>query len=245
MTPRIIAVANHKGGVGKTSLVTNVGAAFARKGYNTLLIDLDGQANLTDSYLKDFHGKAIGAAVNSQEPLAIVPLRDHLSLAPGDIQTTLLEKIPARQIQRTLQAALPPYDIVLIDTPPSIGALTICAFSIADEVVIPLTAELSSFKGMNSINRLVSQMAAAANTRLHILGAVLSMYDERLNLSQMITQGIEASYKGMLFHTTIRRNVAIAEAGLKRTDIFSYSPHSNGAADYTALTEEMIQRLHL
>ncbi len=245
MTTKTIAVANHKGGVGKTSLVTNVGAAFARKGYNTLLIDLDGQANLTDSYLKDFQGKAIGAAVKSQEPLTIVNLRDNLSIVPGDMQTTLLERIPSWQIQKTLQAALPHYDIVLIDTPPSIGALTICAFSIANEVVIPLTAELSSFKGMNAINKLVSQMAASANKNIHILGAVLSMYDDRLNLSQMVTQAIEASYKGILFRSTIRRNVAIAEAGLKRTDVFSYAPHSNGASDYAALTEEMIQRLHI
>ncbi len=246
MRAKVIAVANNKGGVGKTALVTNLGASFARKGLKVLMIDFDGQSNLTDTFLSDGDVKTcVAEALLKKEPLPIIALKqNNLYLIPSNAKTDTIENDDVELLKDAIEPLKNLYDIILIDTPPSVGVLTISALLCASDVLIPLTAELSAFKGMNALYKLLTNMQQGANKRLKLLGIVLCFYDERKNLSKFIVEAIESNFGRYLCKRTIRRNIAIAEAILEKSDVFSYNSKSKGAEDYEALTDELFDRLN-
>lgn len=242
---RIIAIANHKGGVGKTTSVASIGAILAAKGYNTLLVDLDAQANLTTSLLQTVPEATIYTSIKNRAALPIVELRKNLSLIPSslDLAGIELEIGGAMSREYILKDLLEPlagqYDYILLDCAPSLGLLTINSFVAASEVIVPLTAEALPSKGLTKLQEFIAMVQKRLNPELHLSGIVITRW-MRKKLSQMVEEQLRSHYGDLVFATKIRENVSIAEAPLSGTDIATYAPTSNGAADYQNLTEELI-----
>lgn len=244
---KIIAIANHKGGVGKTTSVASIGAALSEKGLRVLLVDLDAQANLTGSLLSGEPGKTIYEALREKDSLPIIELREGLSIVPAslDLAGVELELSSAMSREFILKDLLEPiaeaYDFILLDCPPSLGLITVNAFVAAHEIIIPLTAEALPFKGLTMIERVITMVQRRLNTGLRLSGILFTRWEGR-KLNKMVEEAIRAKYGSMVYDAKVRTNIAIAEAPLSGTDIFSYNAKSNGAQDYRDVTEELLSR---
>lgn len=246
---KIIAFANHKGGVGKTTSTASVGSILASKGYKVLLIDLDAQANLTYSMkqLPDVYQSIYNILVFKESPqpynvsknLDLIPSSQELAMV--DIQ---LSSVIARE--RVLSRALSPikenYDYILIDCPPSLGVLTLNACTFATDIIIPLIAEVLPFKGLAMINEFISNVRECLNPEAHVSGVLITRW-EKTKLTSGIEQELRSSWGDLIFKTKIRKNVTIAEAPLESSNIIEYAPKSNGAVDYISFSEELLNRL--
>lgn len=244
---KVIAIANHKGGVGKTTSVANIGAALARKGKRVLLIDLDAQQNLTFSFLRDEAETSVYDALRGETPLPIVHVKDNLDLTPSSIDLARAEldlsaRIAREGILKGLLADIEEsYDFILLDCPPSLGVITYNALVAADVLLITLTAEALPYKGLTMLEEVVAEIKKSINKTLEIGGVFVTRYNNR-NLNSIVAEQIGQRYGSKVFRTKIRENIALAEAPLSGMDIFEYSPESNGAKDYQALTEEILSR---
>ena len=244
---RIIAIANHKGGVGKTTSVATIGAILANKGYRTLLIDLDAQANLTSSFLKTEPEETIYNALKGETALPIIPLRENLSIVASCLDMAGVELDLTSRISREfiLHKLLKPillkgeYDYILFDCPPSLGLVTINALVAAKELFIPLTAEALPSRGLAKLTNIVQMVRENLNEDITLSGVIITRW-EGTNLSKMVEEQLRELFGGTIFKTKIRKNVSIAEAPLYAMDVVSYAPDSNGARDYTSLTEEIL-----
>lgn len=246
---KIIAFANHKGGVGKTTTTASVGSILASKGYKVLLIDLDAQANLTYSMkqLPDVYQSIYNILVLNESPepynvsknLDLIPSSQELAMV--DIQ---LSSVIARE--RVLSRALSPikenYDFILMDCPPSLGVLTLNACTFATDIIIPLIAEVLPFKGLAMINEFISNVREFLNPEVHVSGVLITRW-EKTKLTSGIEQELRSSWGDLIFKTKIRKNVTIAEAPLESSNIIEYAPKSNGAVDYISFSEELLNRL--
>lgn len=244
---KIIAIANHKGGVGKTTSVASIGAALSDMGYKVLLIDLDAQANLTGSLLKGEPERTIYNALREKDSLPTISIRENLTITPSSLSLAGIELELASTYQREfiLKELIEPiaesYDYILLDCPPSLGLITINAFVAADEVYIPLTAEALPFKGLSMIKDIISMVQKRLNPSLKLSGIIISRW-ENSKLSSDVEAAIRHNFGEAVFNTKIRKNVAVAEAPLSRKDIFSYNPSCNGAKDFRELTREIVAR---
>ena len=246
---KIIAFANHKGGVGKTTTTASVGSILASKGFKVLLIDLDAQANLTYSMkqLPDVYQSIYNILVFNESPepcnisknLDIIPSSQELAMV--DIQ---LSSVIARErvLSRILSPIKENYDFILMDCPPSLGVLTLNACTFATDIIIPLIAEVLPFKGLAMINEFISNVRECLNPEAHVLGVLITRW-EKTKLTSGIEQELRSSWGDLIFKTKIRKNVTIAEAPLESANIIEYAPKSNGAADYLSFTEELLTRL--
>ncbi len=246
---KIIAFANHKGGVGKTTTTASVGSILASKGFKVLLIDLDAQANLTYSMkqLPDVYQSIYNILVFNESPepcnvsknLDLIPSSQELAMI--DIQ---LSSVIARE--RVLSRALSPirenYDFILMDCPPSLGVLTLNACTFATDIIIPLIAEVLPFKGLAMINEFILNVREYLNPEAHVSGVLITRW-EKTKLTSGIEEELRSSWDDLIFKTKIRKNVTIAEAPLESANIIEYAPKSNGAADYLSFTEELLNRL--
>lgn len=245
---KIISFANHKGGVGKTTSTASVGSILADKGYEVLLIDMDAQANLTASLLKGEAETSVYDALTGDAPLPVVKISDNLSIVPSSLQLAMadLELASAISRERLLAERIKEiendYDFILIDCPPSLGLLTLNAFTASNEIVIPLVAEVLPFKGLAMITNFISQVHRKLNAAAHISGILITRW-ENTNLSKQIEEGMRAQLGDLVFKTKIRKNVSLAEAPLESANIVEYAPKSNGAADYKALTDELLVKI--
>lgn len=250
MAQRIIAISNHKGGVGKTTSVASTGAALAAMGFKVLLVDLDAQANLTASLLQAEPERTIYNALKERQGLPVVELSQSLHLAPSALELAGIELELSGAMSREfiLKDLLEPvasgYDVVLLDCPPSLGLIAVNAFVASTDVIIPLTAEALPFKGLTMIQDIIAMVQKRLNPSLRLSGIVLTRWAGR-KLNKMVEEALRGSFPEIVFKTKIRENISIAEAPLSKSDIFSYSPNSNGAKDYEALTEELLQRLEI
>lgn len=246
---KIIAFANHKGGVGKTTSTASVGSILASKGYKVLLIDLDAQANLTYSIyqLPDVYQSIYNILVLNESPEPYV-ISKNLDLIPSSQELAMvdiqLSSVIARE--RVLSRALSPikenYDYILIDCPPSLGVLTLNACTFATDIIIPLIAEVLPFKGLAMINDFISNVRECLNPEAHVSGVLITRW-EKTKLTSGIEQELRFSWGDLIFKTKIRKNVTIAEAPLESSNIIEYAPKSNGAADYLSFTDELLTRL--
>lgn len=244
---RIIAVANHKGGVGKTTSVAALGSALAAKGRRTLLVDLDAQANLTTSFLAEEPEETIYDSFKDGKPLPVVRLRENLDLVASSLDMAGAELDLSSRYSREyiLRKLLKPlegeYDYVLLDCPPSLGLVTINGLVAATELYIPLTAEALPSRGLAKLTNIVQMVRENLNEDLRLSGVIITRW-EGTNLSKMVEEQLRSLFGGTIFQTKIRKNVAIAEAPLYAKDVIAYAPDSNGARDYRALAEEVLSQ---
>lgn len=249
MSTKIIAVVNHKGGVGKTTTVASLGSAIAEKGYRVLLVDLDAQANLTSSLLKQEPERTIYEAINEKRELPVINLNGSKdwSLVPASLDLAGAELEIASQMDREyiLKDLIEPiekeYDYILLDCPPSLGLLTINALVASTGVLIPLTAEALPSKGLQKIQDIIEKVRKRLNPTLQLSGILLTRY-ESSKLSQLVEEALRQNYGDTVYNTRIRKNVRIAEAPLYGVDILEYANDSNGAEDYRALANEVIEK---
>ena len=252
---RVLAVANQKGGVAKTTTAINLGASLAMANQKVLLVDLDPQANLTSGLgLKDrpAPGGTIYDALteDSSDPSRFVidTQIDHLSLVPADRQLTgaEIELVPllAREsrLRRFLQPLRASFDFIFVDTPPSLGLLTLNALVAVDAVLIPLNCEYFALEGIAELLATLERVRSALNPSLDIEGVLLTMYDDRTNLGQQVSSNIREFFGEKVYKTVIPRNVRLGEAPSHGVPVILYDPRSRGAEAYVTLANEFIAR---
>lgn len=247
---KIIAVLNHKGGVGKTTTTINLAAALQLKKKRVLLIDMDGQANLTESCgLSIEEEQTVYGAMKGEYPLPLVELNNGLAIVPSclDLSAAESELInePGRElILKGLIAKLldsRKFDYILIDCPPSLGLLTLNALTASDFLIIPVQAQFLAMRGMAKITNVVKIVRERLNPGLSIGGIVITQFDKRKTLNKSVSEFINDSFCDKVFKTVIRDNVALAEAPIKGLNIFEYNKNSNGAKDYMDLALEVLK----
>lgn len=243
-----MAFANHKGGVGKTTSVANLGACFSTRG-RTLLVDLDAQQNLTSCFTAQPQDlTTFDAMTGRTAELPALQVGKNLWLSPAGLGLAMADTILAARFarERILKDLLDPladrYDYVLLDCPPSLGIITTNALTAATDLFIPLTAEALPLQGLTMLDDVVKEVRRTLNRSLELSGVFVTRYNNR-NLNEAVEKSIRQRYGDIVFKTRIRENIAIAEAPLKRETIFDYDRSSNGAADYSALFAEMTARL--
>jgi len=242
---KVISLSNHKGGVGKTTSTINIGAGLNKLKKKVLLIDLDPQANLSQSLGIMEPTKTIYGALKGEyelEPLEIIP---GLDLIPSTLDLSGAEVELSGEAGREyiLKELIDPmrasYDYILIDSPPSLGLLTINAFTASDEVYIPLQAQYLALQGLTKLIEVIDKIKRRLNKELNLGGVFITQYDRRKVLNRDVVETIKSHYKEKLFKTAIRDNIALAEAPTQGLDIFRYNPKSYGAEDYLSLCKEI------
>ena len=251
MNTRIIAVAIHKGGQGKTTTVASLGSILSQKGYRVLVVDLDAQANLTTSLVPTFDGATIYEALTGKaETLPIVTITDKLHLVPASLSLAMVdvelstaiarERILAEVLERA--EVTKHYDFVLLDCPPSLGLITLNALTASTDIIIPLVSEVLPFKGLTMIYDFINVVKRKLNPNVSILGILITRWE-----SSKLSKGIEEKLRGALgetvFATKVRKNIRLAEAPLESRNILDYDKNSNGAKDYMLFTEEFLGRI--
>ena len=254
---RVLAVTNQKGGVGKTTTAINLATALAMLGQKTLLVDLDPQGNLTSGVgLKGQTAPAGTAyqALTSPEPLEnpsafVLETRvNGLSLIPADRNLTgaEVELVPIADREQRLRLLLDPlrdgFDYILIDTPPSLGLLTLNALVAADAVLIPLNCEYFALEGLADLVATLRRVRGSLNPSLDIAGVLMTMYDERTNLGQQVARDIREFFQDRVFTTVIPRNIRLGEAPSHGLPAILYDPKSRGAEAYVSLAREVLAR---
>ena len=243
-----IVIANHKGGVGKTTSSINISAGLAKKGKNVLIIDTDPQSNLTESFGIFDPDKDLYLSFSKGEPLPIINVKKNLSIVPNSLNFSGIEleiagRMPREIILKELMSELDKtYDYCIIDCPPSLGLITLNALVAADEVYIPMEAEFLAYRGIDSIVGIINLVKKHFNPGLMTKGVFFTKYNEQRVLTKEIKNQIKGYFGDNLMKTAIRVNVALAEAQSSGKDIFEYDPNSNGAKDYMSLVNEIIKR---
>lgn len=249
METRIIAFANHKGGVGKTTSAVNIGAALNKSGKRVLLIDLDPQANLSQSLgINEHQTNIYGSLIGKYSLIPHIIEFGTYEIIPSTIDLAGAEIELSSEVGREyiLQELINPikkfYDFIIIDCPPSLGLLTINALTCADEVIIPLQAEFFAMQGLAKLTDVIEKIKIRLNKNLKIGGIILTQFDSRKNLNKEVLNAVSTHFPSEVFTTKIRENIALAEAQTEGLDIFRYNEKCNGAEDYMALSEEILKR---
>jgi chromosome partitioning protein len=250
----VIAIANQKGGVGKTTTAINLGAALALKGKRTLLVDLDPQANSTLTFLDpaDIVNSIYEVLSDHQTPLGKVvkPTPSALlSLAPAKLALAKLEAMLAGQfdapfrLKDALVSCRQDFDFVLIDCPPALGILTVNALVAASHLLVPIQAAYYAMEGTDDLLETLGRIRARPNPELELLGVVLTLFDRRTNLARDIQKQINQVFGDKVFKTVIGKNVRLEESPAYKETIFTFAPGSPGALDYERLAQEVLQRV--
>jgi chromosome partitioning protein len=251
----IIAITNQKGGVGKTTTAINLAAALASKGVKTLVVDMDPQANSSMSFLDIHELKLSLFDALTEDHIHLVDVIqpaekvENLFIAPS---TIALAKIEAKlvgeldshfRLKDELQAVQDLYDYVIIDTPPTLGIITVNALVAASHVLIPIQASYFALEGTDDLLETIDKIKVRANPQLQILGALITMYDKRTLLAKDIYEQIQHVFGARVFETVITKSVRLEESPAYRESIFTFAPRSTGAYEYYRLSEEVLSRV--
>jgi chromosome partitioning protein len=252
---KIIAIANQKGGVAKTTTTINLGASLAMANQRVLLVDLDPQANLTSGVGQKGQRGAGGTAYEALTEESVDPQTfviptgiDHLSLLPADRDLTGAEielvSLLAREqrLRRLLEPLRTVFDFIFVDSPPSLGLLTLNALVAADSVLIPLNCEYFALEGIAELTSTIDRVRASLNPSLAIEGVLLTMYDDRTNLGQAVSANIREYFGSAVYGTVIPRNIRLGEAPSHGVPVILYDARSRGAEAYVALAHEFMRR---
>jgi chromosome partitioning protein len=245
---RVLALANQKGGVAKTTTTLNLGVAFKERGHRVLLIDLDPQGNLTMSQglNPDTIEKSMFDVLVSRMPIEQVIEEREADIAVSSIDLAGAELALSSQIgrERALDKALAAvrdrYDYILIDTPPSLGLLTINAFVAATGVIVPVQTEYLSLRGLVQLENTLQMVRENLNPKVEIVGIVPTMYDKRLTHSREADEILRENFGDLVYNTRIRKTVRFAEAPVKGLSVLSYEPSGDAAALYRDLAKEVL-----
>jgi chromosome partitioning protein len=252
---KIIAIANQKGGVGKTTTAVNLGCALAEQGLRVLIIDLDPQGNATSSFgLQELEGESLYEPLLGNATIAdkILPTRvERVFIVPADLDLAGAEVEIARldnHLTRLAETLAPlrsdnTFDFVLLDCPPSLGILMTNALAAADELLTPIQCEFFALEGLVKIVRIIDQVRnSGANDRLEIGGIVMTMFDSRTNLSTQVVADVREHFGERVYATVIPRTVRLSEAPSFGRSILEHDPNGTGARAYRALAKEFIER---
>ncbi|HYV18152.1 MAG TPA: ParA family protein [Verrucomicrobiae bacterium] len=250
----ILAIANQKGGVGKTTTSINLAAALAQKGYETLLLDLDPQGNATLSFLDPEQiqtsiyealtdeDKTVKDAVckTAYKHLSVVPARINLA----KFESKLLGDIDSHfRLKDRLKSVVKEFKYIIIDTPPTLGLMTVNSLVAASHLLVPIQSSYFALEGTDDLLETVEKIRARANPTLEFLGVVITIHDKRTILGRDIRNHINEVFGKKVFRTIISRSVRLEESPAYKEPIFTFAPHSTGALEYYKLSEEVIGRV--
>jgi len=261
---KIIAIANQKGGVGKTTVTRELSACCAMRGYQTLVIDCDPQGNLTQSWVDEsiyevtlshvlIEPEAVGAKKSEPLPLSDTIIEtpvNHLDLVPADIRLARFEMQPdylTHRLRNQLVEISSEYDLVFLDCPPQLGKLLTAALYAADFVLIPCAADAMGLQGLADLAFTVQQVKKNVNANLQMLGAVMNLYKPNRNLSAEARGAVEdaVGLVGYVFETNLHDYSKVAEAPSQRLPVVMYAPNHNATEQFNNLTDEVLSRLNL
>jgi chromosome partitioning protein len=250
----IITVANQKGGVGKTTTAINLSAAVANKGFRTLLIDLDPQANSTMSYvdsrgvLRSMYDVLVTEEIEFKDAIVETQV-PNLWLAPSRISLAKLESKligdldgPFR-LKDKLKDAGNEYDYIFIDTPPTLGMITVNALVASTHVLVPIQSSYFALEGTDDLLETIEKIKSRPNPNLQLLGVVITMHDKRTTLAKDIHDQIGQVFGDRLFNTVITKSIRLEESPAYKESIFTFAPRSSGAMEYYSLSEELLSRV--
>jgi chromosome partitioning protein len=250
----IITIANQKGGVGKTTTAINLSAAIAERGKRTLLIDLDPQANSTIAFYNSGEIAASMFDVLSENRVlmasVVKPTKDpNLFLGPGRLALAKLEQVLAGQfdapyrLKDALAPVLKDYDYVVLDTPPSLGILTVNALVASTHLIVPIQAAYFAIEGTDDLLETYERIRMRPNPQLKMLGVLITLFDKRTNISRDTHGQIRSVFGEMLFKTKISKNVRLEESPAYKETVLTFAPKSTGAQEYKKLAGEVVQRV--
>ena len=249
---RRIAIANQKGGVGKTTTAINLGAALGALETSVLVVDCDPQGNATRGLGLEatpphlYH--VLAGRAQASHAVRDTPF-EGLSILPADRELVGVEVELVgvdgwqHRLSQVLEDVMADYDVVLLDCPPSLGHLTVSALTAADDILVPLQCEYFALEGLSELVSTVRRVQGSVNPRLAIGGVLLTMYDERTNLSREVAEDVRAHFADAVFRTTVPRNIRLAEAPSQGMPILHYDIKSRGAEAYLDVARELLERL--
>ena len=254
MQRMVIAIANQKGGVGKTTTAINLAAAFARHGKRVLLLDLDPQGNSSISFLdpltvdRSVYELMMDGQAPIEESVYKTPV-ENLELVPARINLAKLESklvgdfdAPFRLKDR-LEAFRQLYEVIVIDTPPTLGLITVNALVAATHVLIPIQSSYFALEGTDDLLETIEKVKARPNPNLELLGVLVTLHDKRTTLAREVHEQIRSVFGDKLFDTVITKSVRLEESPAYKESIFSFAPNSSGAIEYGKLCEEVMSRV--
>lgn len=248
---KIICIASHKGGVGKTTSAATLGSLLASSGQRTLLVDLDAQRNLTSTFIgaQEKPGDTLFEAFCGRCALPVINIRENLDIVPSSLDMGALDTVIAARIQREtiLRKLLAPtaggYEWILLDCPSQMGMITVNAFTAANSLIVPVSCDAYAAEGLLQLLDMSEVVRSGLNPSLALDGIVITRFHTRRTLDRMVESDLRQRFAGTVFSTRIRENATIVQAPVMCRDIVSYDPKCNGAIDYRALLEEVRSRL--
>lgn len=250
----VITIANQKGGVGKTTTTINLAAAVAAKGLKTLIIDLDPQANSTMSYIdmrtvkRSMYDVLVSEEANVADVILETPV-PNLFVAPSRIalaklDSKLIGEIDGHyRLKDKIKDIVGEYEVVFIDTPPTLGMITVNAMVASTHVLVPIQSSYFALEGTDDLLETIDKIKARPNPDLQLLGVVITMHDKRTTLSKDIHEQISSVFGDRLFRTVITKSIRLEESPAYKESIFTFAPKSSGAMEYYSLSEEILSRV--
>lgn len=250
----IITVANQKGGVGKTTTTINLAAAIAGKSLKTLIVDLDPQGNSTMSYIdprtveRSMYDVLVSEELSMKQVILPTPM-EHLHVAPSRISLAKLESKLIGEIdghyrlKDKLSEVTAEYDYIFIDTPPTLGMITVNALVASTHVLVPIQSSYFALEGTDDLLETIDKIKSRPNPDLQLLGVVITMHDKRTTLAKDIQDQIEGVFGERLFRTVISKSIRLEESPAYKESIFTFAPRSSGAIEYYSLSEEILARV--